>query len=70
MNLYYIKVKDTDMYVNYVLINCGPDLSLTPNFDFGKDNAAIYEEDKAIKYSELLNENSSVVYELEKAIEY
>lgn len=71
VNLFYIKVDNSDMYVNYVLVNVlGDDNhSVTPNFDFGKENAAVYEEDKALSYINILNQSyPQFHFALEKAL--
>ena len=56
MKIYRIKLKDYDGYVKAIEIGGEP--FFNPLVTFEKTNAAWYDEDKAIKYVELLNEQA------------
>lgn len=65
MKYYKIKIKNTDIYVDAVIIGGEPKIQIIPSWE--KETAAIFEEDKAKGYLKMLNENHKLIeYELEE----
>lgn len=70
MKIYRIKAKDGSFYVKGILFDTtSEDLKLQIIPAFTIDDAAWYEEDKAIKYCESLNEqNEGITFIMEEVI--
>lgn len=65
MKYYRIKIKDSEIYVEAVIIGGNSVIQIIPSFT--KSGAGIFEEDKAKGYLKMLNENHKPVeYVLEE----
>lgn len=65
MKLYKIRISDSDIYIKCIIIGLNG-IKAVPSID--EEEAAIYEEDKANAYMNMLNEENKgkIIFELEE----